>query len=187
MFSGGGLDLTAIQERLSGLPGFEEMSARQMQMMRDALMAGQTRVQQQLQRGQDEGTGQQAQQQELGQGQGGGVQNGKEQAVVLAKPWPLLGVQPYFNPFRGGPDEHRQDQEGAVEGETRGSAALCTGSVTGTVSCLISSRAVHQQRAVPLCVLDKSHSGVPLVLKRRLLIELPNMFTTLYKQVRVLA
>lgn len=152
--------------------------------MSTALLQGQTQAQE-------------AQAQTLAQeGQGGeSVKIGGEEV----KPWPLLGVLPYFNPFL---------QEGQREGQ-RGNPHW-TGSVTG-LQCLPTSSTPADKSAdtsagppagtsavnargtltVAVAVLqDRSHwgsyrgSGRGRERERGLLIELPNMFTTLYQQVR---
>ena len=164
------MDLTAIQDRLSGLPGFEEMSARQIQAMRDALMAGQERIQERQRQ-----TPQPQRDEDVHREVDGAGEETKDMGSHVAKPWPLYGVPPYFNPYHYSDTSSTCKNDSAMRYQP-----LFTGSVTGAVNTIVSpsDRDAHYQ----LCVTDKSHRGVTPS-NARLLIELPKMFTTLYKQV----
>jgi hypothetical protein len=195
--TGGGLDLSAIQERLSGLPGFEEMSTRQMQAMRDALMAGQTRARERLRRELGGDNRSETMDDDSNDNDVEYEEPSKGDAEAEVKPWPLHGIQPYYNPYKSNTEtrlcETSEEKEGSVEGSQDEynkavQVPLFTGSATGTVPSITASDTKHapagQISCCPLFVVDKSHWG-RYSSGGRLLIELPKMFTSLYKQVKL--
>ena len=106
--------------------------------------------------------------------------------------WPLHGVHPYFNPYL--PFDYFKRDDASRQLPHQG--PIFVGSVTATVSAEICVTSIHSKNSQSvvkasggLKIYDRSHfSDVDLfywsgMKRKRLLIEMPRMFTALYKQV----
>lgn len=161
LHTGGGLDFSALQEQLRALP-LEGITPQEMRAISAGLLPGIGRASE---------AGQQEQEQD------------EKQEEEHEKPWPLQGVMPYYNPYLPKTQQQQNDEE---EMPVYGKVVPWVGSVTGTVPCATGAAGVIV--APPPALLDRSHWGALRWwgggIHPRLLVELPRMFTTLYKQVR---
>ena len=156
-----------------------------MQAMRDAFMEG--RAQAILRLGGDEGIDQS----QLNVNEDTEENEAIDSTDLKVRPWPLHGVLPHHNPYVV-PHKRGKGNESLSESllqSKSGCLPYWIGSLTGNVCCSvgISCDDMIVDSFLPnFAILDKSHWGGLVGGKanwKQLLIELPKMFTTLYKQV----